>query len=124
MAQSAALLGVEVSEIEGDFAADLDALIRTFKDEYDEEGNSPVEVVFNSVEYDTSRYVTNSFATDKDYQFTDYTIDNGNVVMVTYTKGNETVRFLLNYNLYSVKITLADGEVYVLDNYGFVKIDG
>ena len=44
--------------------------------------------------------------------------------MVTYKKGNETVRFLLNYNLYSVKITLADGEVYVLDNYGFVKIDG
>lgn len=124
MAQSAALLGVEVSEIEGDFSADLDALIRTFKDEYDEEGSSPVEVVFNSVEYDTSRYVTNSFATDKDYQFTDYTIDNGNVVMVTYKKGNETVRFLLNYNLYSVKITLADGEVYVLDNYGFVKIDG
>ena len=124
MAQAAVLLGVEAEALEGDFETRLDALILTFKNEYDAQGQNPIGVTFDTVEYDTSRYVTNSFATDKDYAFTNYTIDNGNVVMVTYTKGTETVRFLLNYNLYQVKVTLADGVEYTLENYGFVKIDG
>ena len=124
MAQTATLLGVELADLAGDFETALDALILFFKDEYEQTGANPVGVTFNKVEYDTSRYVTGSFATDKDYQFTDYTIDNGNVVMVTYEKDGEIVRFLLNYNIYKVKVTLADGEEYVLDNYGFVKIDG
>ncbi len=123
MAQAASLLDVEESALEGKFEDDLDALILSFKNEYDETGANPVDVTFDTVEYDTSRFVTDSFATDTDYQFTDYTIDNGNVVMVTYQKGSEIVRFLLNYNLYKVRITLADGEEYVLDNYDFVNID-
>ena len=124
MAQTATLLGVELADLAGDFETALDALILFFKTEYEQTGTNPIGVTFDKVEYDTSRYVTGSFATDEDYQFTDYTIDNGNVVMVTYEKDGATVRFLLNYNIYKVKVTLADGEEYVLDSYGFVKIDG
>jgi hypothetical protein len=74
---------------------------------------------------------------DEDYVRTDFTCDNGNVVMVTYESvvdGNTTV-FILNYNVFSVKIKLddallekfadderlgADGYI-TLDKYDFIK---
>ena len=42
--------------------------------------------------------------------------------MVTYEKNGERVSFILNYNIYTVKVTLADGSVYELGTYDFVKI--
>lgn len=51
-------------------------------------------------------YVTYSNATDKDYQSTIYTIDDGTVVLVTYTDGTSTHYFVLNYNMFSVRVRL------------------
>ena len=67
-------------------------------------------------------YVTDSYALDKDYVYTDYTIDNNNVTMVTYKNGTSTVRFILNYNNYKVTVRLSATEVYELSGYDCVKI--
>ena len=82
-------------------------------------------VVLDSVSY-TSRYnyVTDSFATDKDYVFTDYTVDNNLVSIVTYRDAatNHEVKFILNYNIYSVRVSFADGTVYEIAPTSFEPI--
>jgi hypothetical protein len=72
---------------------------------------------------------TNSEATDrKNYVSTAYTLDDERLVMVTYSdayKGGEEVnevRFILNYNIFSVKVTL-DGTTYEIPSYGYVRIE-
>ncbi len=67
-------------------------------------------------------YITESCALDKDYIYTDFTIDNNNVTMVTYKKGQDTVRFILNYNNYKVTVRLSATEIYELSGYDCVKI--
>ena len=44
--------------------------------------------------------------------------------MVTYEHddGRKT-SFILNYNLYSVTVTLSETESYTIGKYGFVRID-
>ena len=56
--------------------------------------------------------------------YTDYTVDNNLVVIVTYRcpKTGDTVRFLLNYNIYSVTVRLDDEHTYTLGKYEFVPI--
>ncbi len=74
-------------------------------------------------------YFTNSVATDKNYDTTFYSVNNHNVVMVTYAKydadGNitDTVQFVLNYNIDAVTVKL-DGvsEPIVLEKYAFSKV--
>jgi hypothetical protein len=79
-------------------------------------------------------YITDSSATDKNYDYTDFTCDNGNVVMVKYTNaatGEEEI-FFLNYNMFAVDIavdnkidkSLADGErvIYRVTAQGFLKL--
>ena len=84
------------------------------------------------------KYVTDSIGTDDNYAKTDFTCDNGNVIMVKYEKEvngvKDTVVFLLNYNIFSVKIKVdttvhsnvaeyCDEDGYItLDPYSFVKI--
>ena len=63
-------------------------------------------------------YVTDSEATDVDYASTIYTIDNNTIVMVTYTKGNETKTFVLNYNTFDVTVNL-NGVVKTIKALGF-----
>ena len=68
-------------------------------------------------------FITDSFATDDDYIYTDFTSDK-DIVLVTYmdSEGN-TVKFILNYNIYTVKVNLNDGnEPYTVPKYGYVKI--
>jgi hypothetical protein len=82
--------------------------------------------VFEEVEYSSKySYITDSLATDKDYHYTDFTVDNNLVVMVTYKDSatGHTVAFLLNYNIYSVSVNLGGGNVYELGKYEFVQID-
>ena len=69
-------------------------------------------------------YITDSIATDNDYVYTDFTIDNDLVTMVTYQDRatGDTVRFILNYNIYAVTVDLGNGQVYELDRYGFVPV--
>ena len=67
-------------------------------------------------------YFTQSLSTDADYKMTDYSLDDGSVVMVTYQLGDETVRFLLNFSIFTVNVSL-DGEILTLDKYEFVRLD-
>lgn len=69
-------------------------------------------------------FITDSFAFDENYIYTDYTSDRGNIVLVTYTKGNETVKFLLNYNIYAVEVKFSETEVYTLGKYEYIRIEG
>ena len=79
-------------------------------------------------------YVTDSGAIDTNYDYTDFTCDNSNVVMVKYrdaSTGKEQV-FFLNYNMFSVTITidnridktLADGEKrsFTVSGLDFAKL--
>ena len=82
-------------------------------------------------------FITDSYMSDDNYVRTDYTCDNGNVVMVIYEGvvdgNNETVVFILNYNVFSVKVKLdgialeklsdkVDADGYLtLDKYGYVR---
>ena len=72
--------------------------------------------------------VTDSFATDgADYKATLYTVNSDDLVMVTYQKGTETVRFVINYNLFDVEVKLDGvngGEAFVVSSYGFRQING
>ena len=84
-----------------------------------------VLVVVDTLSYDSQyNYVTHSTAYDNDYVKTDYTVDNDLIVMVTYEHddGRKT-SFILNYNLYSVTVTLSETESYTIGKYGFVRID-
>ena len=120
----------------------LDKAVRTVVESYAEdysEGNVAVTVTAEDVkDYKTKyAYITDSGMFDENYVYTDFTCDNGNVVMVTYEKETngktEQVMFILNYNIFSVKIKLddsireqfaeycdEDGYV-VLDKYGYLK---
>ena len=92
----------------------LDETVKAIIDVYAAQYNGSVEVTLKADEVNDYRskyaYITDSGMSDEDYVFTDFTCDNGNVVMVTYEKEvngeKETVLFLLNYNIYSVKVKL------------------
>ncbi len=87
------------------------------------------EMTFDIDTFDTTKipysYLTDSEAlAGHDYVETEYTCDNGNIVLVTYE--NETthdvVKFILNYNIFSVVVKL-DDEIYKLGKYSYVRID-
>ncbi len=120
------------------FASDLDAVIAKYVNEYPAKADATVvsfggaEMVYTS-QYD---YVTDSVTGDENYDYTDFTCDNSNVVMVVYqdntVANGDKVVFLLNYNMFSVDITidnridpnLADGETrtITLEKHGYGKI--
>lgn len=113
------------------FRASLVAVLDEFKKEYaTDPGDTsltivPVEV--NTLDYESKyQYVTGSTARDEDYDKTDYTVANDLIVMVTYAhEDGRTRSFILNYNIYSVEVTLEDGEEpYVIGKYSFARIDG
>ena len=57
-----------------------------------------------------NRYITNSIATDgKDYVRTVYTVGDGSVSIVSYVKGDHVVRFIVNYNMFDIVVTLEEG---------------
>lgn len=131
MAQFASLLGLDsASDIKDEaFETAVDDCISAFQTEYAiEAGNTtaPYTVNVDEVVY-TSKYsfITNSVATDKDnYVYTDFTSDVGNIVLVTYSNGVETVKFILNYNIYSVKVNLGDGyEIPPIEKYSYIRIE-
>ncbi len=125
MTRVAKVLGITVEELSSsEFGERIDAIIAkytsVFNGSYDADGKltkNVVNVVYSFV-YPTDAYITDSFALDSDYIYTDYTIDNGNVTMVTYKKGDSVVRFILNYNNYAVTVKLDADHVYTLEKYG------
>ena len=133
-ASFAEALNVSVEELKGDHASfieSVNATIEKYENEYAgaEDAANTVEVVFDSFEYGTEKYstkytyITDSFAQDEDYRETDYSVMGGSVTMVTYRRGDDTVRFILNYNSFDITVRLSEAEVYELDSYGCVRID-
>ena len=126
----AKILDKDVSEIETLIGAEIDAVIAKYTSVYDGyhyggQYDPTVSIVldYNAFVYIADSYVTESCALDgKDYIVTDFTVDNGNVTMVTYKCGDSVVRFILNYNNYKVNVRLGETESYTLDAYGFVRI--
>ena len=137
--QFASILGFTVEDLkayafsddENDtFVNAINAVFNKYRSEYPANNDETKNVVVNvsSIEdYDEkSKYsfITESLGTDSkyDYDYTDYTSDNGNIVLVTYYNGTETHKFVLNYNLYEVEIKLDGVETFVLPKYGYRKI--
>ena len=109
------------------FKQALQGVIDEFKREYDITGVDSANVVTVTIDEEqftyTSKYhyVTGSYAQDgKNYVATDYTVNNELIVMVTYKHDDGRTRsFILNYNIYAVEVTFADGQTYVIDKYSF-----
>lgn len=127
----AKILGKDAQEVEASIGAKIDSIISKYTDVYDGyhndggeyEPSSSIVLEYSTFVYIADSYITESFALDgKDYIATDFTVDNGNVTMVTYKHGNSVVRFILNYNNYKVTVRLSETEVWTLDAYGFVRI--
>ena len=118
----------------------ISQIVDSYTDQYSE-GKVEVTITPTDINYKSKyKYVTDSKATDDNYIKTDFTCDNGNVVMVTYEKvvngEKEKVVFLLNYNVFSVKIRIdesvhenfknyCDKDGYItLDSFTYVRIEG
>lgn len=115
---------LQLTQLPADFLTAFDAVITSYEQEY--AGNSgSYELRFSELDYQSRySYITTSLATDgKDYIRTDYTSDVNNIVMVTYSDGNNEVSFLLNYNIYSVTVRLSETEVYTLGQYDYIRFD-
>ena len=123
VAQMSDILGEDVSD---NFSAELDSLINELYGEYNNADDvDPIVVSVNAVDdYENNtqlHYVTDSSALDDDYSYTDFSLDDGSIVMVTYSNGTDSVRFILNYNIFSVTVRL-NGQEYEIPKYGYVKI--
>lgn len=93
---------------------------------HNEATGKPV-VVENIKDYESNTkydFYTDSDAFDKDYDVTDNTVLNNNVVSVTYTSitdPTKQVTFLLNFNIYAVNV-MVDGQIIPLDRYEYFKM--
>ncbi len=115
----------DLASADPEFYASVNQLVSKFTSEYTGASDpaNTHEVTFSAIDYVSKySYVTDSFAFDKDYVKTEYTIDNGNVTMVTYKKGNETVSFFLNYNSFTVNIRLDANTVIELEKFSYKRI--
>ena len=132
VAQAIALFDTDLATLEtSGFITKLEALVSTYESKYASEGQpglSPYLINFDSVVYDNEDYesaydaITFSVCTDRDYEKTDYTCDLGNVVIVTYSNGTDSVSYILNYNIYDVEVRLESGEVITLGKYEYKEI--
>ncbi|MBR2343307.1 MAG: hypothetical protein IKA64_03540, partial [Clostridia bacterium] len=125
---AADMLDMTESELESSgLNAGLNALAMRYEAEYAGiEGKKSFEVVFDTLSYESQyNYVTDSVATDKDnYDYTDYTVDNRLVTIVTYrdAETGDEVQFILNYNIYAVTIRFEDGTVREIGATSFVPL--
>ena len=126
IAQAVALFNITEDELEaGDFDESIIALKEKYEAKYVGSYNA-IAVTFDSVDYVSKYdYVTDSFATDANYDKTEFSVDNHYVVMVTYrdVKTGDEVKFILNYNIYAVDVVLDAETTLTLGEYGYVRID-
>ena len=82
-------------------------------------------LVPDSVEIEFDFNETSSSATDgSSYLDTAYTLEDEHLVLVTYEKEDGTlVRFVLNYNIFSVSVKLEGMKAFTLEPYSFERID-
>ncbi len=122
------------------FISLIDSVISKYQLKYPEKDGSEV-LVFDEtdINYESVyKYYSNSVATDEDnYKYSDYTSDNGSVVIVAYKDTNassatygKTVLFLINYNNYDVSVTLdssvvtgSETKTYRVGKLSFIRID-
>ncbi len=124
--QLSVILNLDLDELT---ATDVDERIAAIAAEYTARyaGTADsVRVDFTAVDYVSGYdYVTDSFATDENYDYTEFTVDNHLVTMVKYVDvatGDEVV-FILNYNIYAVEVVLDANTRITLGEYGYVRID-
>ena len=126
LAQASSVLNLDAEELAYyGFTAALEKITQDSEAKYCG-GATQVEVTFSAINYTTQyKYVTDSYALDKDYYYTDYTVDNDLVTMVTYTdpETGDAVSFILNYNIYAVTVALDADHVYTIEKYGYVKVN-
>ncbi len=127
IAQAVSVLNIDNDALlESDFDEKLVEIVAAYENKYVGTSDNSLEVSVSTLEYETQyNYVTDSFAFDKNYDKTDYTVDNHLVTMVTYrdaATGDEVV-FILNYNIYAVEVNLDADTTYTLNEYGYVRID-
>ena len=132
IAQAIELFDTDLATLEASgFVSELEELVSSYENKYASKGKPgvpPYIVSFDSVVYDDEEFesayeaITTSVCTDKDYKKTDYTCDLGNVVIVTYSNGTDSVSFILNYNIYDVEVRLESGEVITLGKYEYKEI--
>ena len=127
IATFADILNLTVEELKAsDFDESVYALVASYEAAYAGASDSSmtVPVVFAGFNYISNyKFITDSTATDLDYDYTKYTVDDGNVTMVTYKNGDSIVRFILNYNNFSVTVRLDSENTYELDKNSYVRID-
>ena len=127
VAQFADILQLSVEEIEGtEFAAEIDKIIAYYNAEYaSKDAATDYVVTLNSIVYESKyAFITDSNAdAGDDYKFTDYTSDVDNIAIVTYSNGTDTVKFVLNYNMYNVKVIIDGVELPEISEYGCIRID-
>ena len=126
LAQASELFNIDIAELrESDFDDRLEALAKEYTERYKGTAESAVASV-ELLDYASAHdFVTDSFATDADYDKTDYTVDNHLVTMVTYrdaATGRE-VSFVLNYNIYAVEVVLDADTTIVLEPHGYERLD-
>ena len=125
MQQATGLLNKTVEELcATDFDEKLAAIKASLEAEYPGKTNSVVAEL-KEVNYQSKyAYVTDSLATDKDYVYTEFTVDNDLVTMVTYEDPatGHKVAFIINYNIYSVRVNFGGGQEYTIPKYGFEPI--
>ncbi|MFA5561667.1 MAG: DUF5696 domain-containing protein [Eubacteriales bacterium] len=112
----------DTDELSEEFLSELHVLCLSLS--HSAPGAAYLSLHYDSLDYDSAyRFVTYSYAQDKDYLKTDFTISDGTVVLVTYTSGEDTVHFVLNYNVFSVRINLQGYGEFTLEPMSFVRIN-
>ena len=67
---------------------------------------------------DTEILVDEITVTKSDFEFADYTLDDGRCTMVTYRRDNgEEVRFALNYNMFTVTVEYTDDSAFSVTTF-------
>ena len=122
------------------FGALIDKVINKYNKAYPQHNDSLIvnldaDYLADKTYESSYNYVTDSVANADDYKATDFTCDNGNVVIVTYkdSSSGKTVKFILNYNGFDVdvrldssidsSITSGTTVVRTISKCGFIKIE-
>ena len=113
-------------------SATFESDIRAYIAEMTAEGTPQWMLTIDGVQYESAyKYYTYSHGLDENYVMTEATVDNGTVVMVTYSKTTivdgvevkDDVSILLNFNIFNVNVRLESGEVISLGKYGYHRLE-
>jgi hypothetical protein len=122
MAQISEILNLTSEQLKAEkFDEEVKAITGKYETMY-ASGAAAYTVDFKNIEYNSKySFITDSYATAEDYIKTDYTSDVGNIALITYSNGTDTVQFILNYNIYSVTVNL-DGTLLEVGKFGYTRI--